>query len=138
MHVVAGLTLKSLNPRVWDPTSPYFLPGVQAVMISYADFDKMAAARRKAMDVGLHSYLGVSDGVRIYLDNGAFYFLGRAGETPRKEYEEFVAHAQPDWWPIPQDFIPTANMPHEDQLRCFTQTMEINLAYQYDGYTPRG
>lgn len=136
MQVVAGLTLKNLNPRVWDPFSPYFLPNVQAVMISYADFDKMAVARGRAIGVGLHTYLGVPEKTRIYLDNGAFYFLGRAGETPREPYEEFVALAKPDWWPIPQDFIPTGNMPHEDQLRCFTQTMEVNLAYQHDGFTP--
>jgi 7-cyano-7-deazaguanine tRNA-ribosyltransferase len=136
MQVVAGLSLKQLSPRVWDPSSPYFLPHVHAVMISYADFDKMAAARRKAMDIGLHTFLGVPDSTKIYLDNGAFYFLGRSGETPRAAYEEFVAHAKPDWWPIPQDFIPTANMPPEEQLRCFKQTMEMNLAYQHDGFTP--
>src|SRR4051812_42835926 len=70
--IVAGLSLKNLQPRVWDPSSPFYLPGVEAVMASYADFHKMPARRRKAMEVGLRAYLGVPEGVAVYLDNGAF------------------------------------------------------------------
>ena len=136
MLVVAGIGLKNLKPRVWDEGSPFYLPELPAVMISYADFDKMPASRRTAMDVGLHAYLGLPDRVRIYLDNGAFYFLGRNGEMPSAEYEEFVARAKPDWWPIPQDFIPVSTMLQEEQRRCFTRTMKTNLDYQHDGFIP--
>ncbi|MGH2517880.1 MAG: hypothetical protein ACRDHP_19715 [Ktedonobacterales bacterium] len=136
MLVVAGIGLKNLKPRVWDESSPYYLPELCAVMISYADFDKMPASRRKAMDVGLHEYLGVPEYVRIYLDNGAFYFLRRKGEMPRAEYEEFVARAKPDWWPIPQDFIPVSTMKQEEQRSCFVRTMQTNLDYQHDGFIP--
>src|SRR5579871_4058745 len=107
MLVVAGLTLKSLQPRVWDTDSPYYLSDLRAVMISYADFHRSPTARRKAMEQGLHAYLRVPEEVKIYLDNGAFYFLGREGEMPRQEYEAFVAQVKADWWPIPQDFIPS-------------------------------
>jgi 7-cyano-7-deazaguanine tRNA-ribosyltransferase len=134
--VVAGLSLTNLKPRVWDRDSPYYLPDLQAVMVSYADFHKSPARRRSAMDKGLHSYLGIPPHVRIYLDNGAFYFLGRTGETPRADYEEFVQNAKPDWWPIPQDFIPTPRMAETEQRDCYTRTMEVNLAYQHDGYVP--
>lgn len=136
MIIVAGLSLRNLKPRVWDKTSPYYLPGLQAVMVSYADFDRMPARRRKAMAKGLHTWLGTPEEVAIYLDNGAFYFLSKDGETPRKEYEQFVHEAQPDWYAIPQDYIPTPRMSDAEQLQCLSRTMEVNRAYQHDGYVP--
>ena len=103
-------------------------------MVSYADFHAMSARRKQAMQIGLHALLGVPQAMKIYLDNGAFYFLGRDGETPRQEYEEFVALAKPDWWPIPQDFIPVPQMTEPQQQQCFERTMAVNEAYQHDGY----
>lgn len=136
MLIVAGLSIKNLEPRVWDGQSPYYLPDVTAIMVSYAEFHRMPARRRAAMDVGLHRYLGVPEGIKIYLDNGAFYFLTHDGETSKDAYEEFVAKAKPDWWPIPQDYIPGPHMPLEEQERCLKRTMVMNLAYQADGYVP--
>lgn len=136
MLIIAGLSLKNLKPRVWDETSPYYLPDVQAVMVSYADFHKMPVQRQAAMTLGLHSYLGVPQHIKIYLDNGAFYFLTHDGETPREEYDEFVEKAKPDWWPIPQDFIPGPHMTAEQQQFCLERTMLMNQAYQQDGYVP--
>ena len=77
-------------------------------MIPYADFHYMPARRRQAMEVGLHASLGIPPDVSIYLDNGAFRFSRAGGEVPRQDYEEFVAQAQPEWYAIPQDYIPTA------------------------------
>lgn len=136
MLIVAGISLKNLQPRVWDPRASYYLPELRAVMVSYADFAKRQTQRRKAMELGLRAFLGVPSHIQIYLDNGAFYFLDREGETPRAEYEEFVARAQPDWWPIPQDYIPTATMPPARQRDCFERTMVVNRAYEHDGFTP--
>lgn len=136
MLVVAGTGLKNLNPRVWNPDSPHYLPQLRAVMISYADFFQMPARRKQAMDQGIRAYLGVPDHVQVYLDNGAFYFIGKIGHVPEDEYNEFVTRAQPDWWPIPQDFIPVATLSAAQQQECFSRTMEANLAYQHDGYMP--
>lgn len=105
-------------------------------MVSYADFHRMPARRSKAMAQGLHDYLGIPEYISVYLDNGAFYFLSREGEMPRREYEEFVEKAKPDWWPIPQDFIPVPKMTLEEQRSCFTRTMQVNTAYQADGFVP--
>jgi hypothetical protein len=134
--VVAGLTKKNLHPRVWDPASPYYLPDLRAVMISYADFHRTRSWRDAAMAVGLRDYLGVPDGVRVFLDNGAFYFLSHGGEPPVREYEEFVAKARPDWYPIPLDYIPSPSMDQPSQQRCFERTMEMNRAYRHDGFVP--
>jgi len=42
------------------------------------------------MERGLRDYLGVSEETKVYLDNGAFYFLSCGGEMPVEEYVEFV------------------------------------------------
>jgi len=77
-----------------------------------------------------------ADSIKIYLDNGAFYFLGRGGVTPRHEYEEFVREAKPDWYPIPQEFIPIPSMSWDHQCLCLNRTMDINRLFGHDGFVP--
>lgn len=136
MEIVAGISLRGIKPFVWDKTSDYYLPQLQAVMVSYADFYASPKRRREAMEKGIHESLGIPKEVKLYLDNGAFYFISREGETPVKEYKEFVEKAKPDWFPIPQDFIPTPKMSREEQEKCFFRTMEMNLNYQHGSYIP--
>lgn len=136
MLVVAGLSIKNLEPRVWDPRSPYHLPALKAVMVSYAEFHQMRARRSAAMRMGLRQYLGVPDRVKVYLDNGAFYFSGQADGAPIREYQQFVRRAKPDWKPIPQDFIPLPSTSWQQQFGCMTKTMRVNEAYRHNGYVP--
>lgn len=137
MQVVAGLSLGNLHPKVWDVSSPYCVDGLGAVMVSYAEFTKAPIKRKWAMELGLHKSLGIPRKTKIYLDNGAFYFLGQGkGEVSRKEYEEFVQNAQPDWYPIPQDYIPSPRMTDAEQLECLRLTMRVNRKYKHDGYVP--
>jgi 7-cyano-7-deazaguanine tRNA-ribosyltransferase len=136
VQIVAGTTLSALKPHVWNPESEYYLSELKAIMVSYADFHKMPVRRRKAMEQGLHNYLGVPIHIKIYLDNGAFYFITHGGETPVKEYAEFVKNAQPDWFPIPQDFIPTPKMTLEEQQECLRLTMNMNCRYWQGNYVP--
>jgi len=121
---------------VWDAAYPEWLPNLEAVMVSYADFHRSPSSRKKAMEQGLHSYLGVPNTIKIYLDNGAFYFIGRDFEMPTVQYEEFVSEARPDWHPVPQDFIPIPSMTVSEQRSCLEKTMTMNLAYHYDGFVP--
>ncbi|RUR72603.1 hypothetical protein ACF3DV_34365 (plasmid) [Chlorogloeopsis fritschii PCC 9212] len=132
MQIVAGISLKGIKPRVWDKNSPYYLPQLQAVMVSYAEFHQRPVLRRKVMEQGIRKYLGIPEEVKLYLDNGAFYFISRGGEIVTKDYEEFVQGAKPDWCPIPQDFIPTPKMSLSEQKECFTRTMKMNLTYNKD------
>lgn len=136
MLIVAGITLKSLEPRVWDSNSPYYLPKLRAVMVSYADFQQMPAAKRRAMTSGLHKSLGIPKRVKIYLDNGAFFFSSRGVIVNPKEYEDFVNLAKPDWKPVPQDFIPAPQMTIWAQRHCLNKTMFVNTAYENDGFVP--
>ena len=136
IEVVAGLSLKNLKPRVWDETSPYYLPELQAVMVSYADFNKIPSYKRRAMQDGIRNVLEVPPDVSIYLDNGAFNFALSGTEVSYDDYEEFVLHAKPDWYAIPRDFIPSPRMTDEQQLECLKRTMEVNLNYSHDGYVP--
>jgi 7-cyano-7-deazaguanine tRNA-ribosyltransferase len=134
--IVAGLSLKNLQPRVWDADSPYYLPALRAVMVSYAEFHQVPARMERAKSLGLRRYLGVPRSVQVYLDNGAFYFLRTGGVAERKAYEEFVVAARPDWYPIAFDMIPTPCMSPARQRRCFDSTMDANRAYKHDGYVP--
>ncbi len=136
MIIVAGLSLKNLQPRVWDPNSEFFIPALSAVMVSYAEFHRMRAKRAAAMELGLHRYLGVPTTTSVYLDNGAFYFGTREVTAPFIEYEEFVDAAKPDWKPIPQDYIPFPSMSRQKQRSCYDKTMKVNLGYQHNGYVP--
>src|SRR4051794_8709455 len=98
MLVVAGLTIKNVHPRVWDPSSRYFLPELRAVMVSYAEFHAAPAKRRQAMERGLRLFLGVPPHVAVYLDNGAFALLRKGDEPPTRAYDEFVGASRPDWY----------------------------------------
>jgi hypothetical protein len=88
------------------------------------------------MTLGLRAYLGAPDHVRIFLDNGSFFFLGREGEADLDEYAAFVALARPDWYPIPRDHIPSPGMILEAQRACLTKTMAVNVAYRQNGFVP--
>jgi hypothetical protein len=135
--LVAGLSLNNLKPRVWERDSPYYLPDLKAVMISYAELTKQHALRRKAMEQGLHEALKIPKRIKIHLDNGAFYFLSKGGgQMPGPEYEQFVREARPDWYTIPRDYIPAPKMSEREQLDCLRRTMEVNRTYSHDGYVP--
>jgi hypothetical protein len=136
VDVVVGLSLKNLKPRVWDRESAYHIEGVQAVMVSYADFDHFRARRRKAMEVGLRAFLDVPEGIGVYLDNGSFAFHRKGREVPRDEYLAFVRAAKPDWYPPPQDYIPLPSMSRGEQAACVQKTMAENLAQRENGVVP--
>jgi hypothetical protein len=136
MLIVAGLSLKNLQPRVWDPKSPYFLPSLQAVMVSYGEFHQMPAQMEEAKELGLRKYLGVPRHVKVYLDNGAFYFLRSGAQGERRMFTQFVSKARPDWYPIAFDAIPTPKMSRAKQQNCFDSTMSANHAYNRDGFVP--
>ena len=86
MRIVAGLSLKNLKPRVWDPASSFHLPELSAVMVSYAEFHQMKARRAAAMEMGLRAYLGVPEGVAIYLESSQVVEFPRIPvQTPSEE-----------------------------------------------------
>ena len=88
------------------------------------------------MTIGVRAFLGVPAAVAVYLDNGAFSFLRREAETPRDAYEEFVAQARPDWYPIYQDFIPAPMMTLAEQRDCLARTMAVNRDHTDNGAVP--
>jgi 7-cyano-7-deazaguanine tRNA-ribosyltransferase len=134
--IVAGLSLKNMEPRVWDPESPFHIPDLAAVMVSYGEFHQMQRRRAEAMEHGLRGHLGIPKETKIYLDNGAFYFGSQNATAPVDAYEEFVEQAKPDWKAIPQDYIPFPSMSPQKRRGCLTKTMRVNLQYQHNGYVP--
>src|SRR5437762_1408652 len=110
MLVVPGLSLKNLHPRVWDPSSEYYLPALRAIMVSYGDFHQMPRCHDAAVKYGLRKFLSAPAHVQIFLDNGAFYFSRKKGEAGQRKYREFILRAKPDWYPVRFDAIPTPQM----------------------------
>ena len=88
------------------------------------------------MALGLHAFLDVPPSVRVYLDNGSFYFLARPDQPSLEGYAEFVLQAKPDWYPVPRDFIPSPSMSLAEQRGCLEQTMAVNAAFSADGFVP--
>lgn len=105
-------------------------------MVSYADFHRQGAQRRRAMELGINASLGIPNRVNVFLDNGAFYFSAHGETVPIREYEEFVEQANPSWRPVPRDFIPTPNMSLAEQRQFLNRTMRVNRDYQHNGYVP--
>ncbi len=137
MLIVPGISLKSLNPRFWDNQSEYYLPQAKALMVSYADFHASRTARKRAMDNGIHEFLGVPRGrVQVFLDNGAFKALSKEWHVRESDYTKFVEEAKPDWYPIPKDYIPAPSMSTQKQRGFYQRTMKMNEAYRHDGYVP--
>jgi 7-cyano-7-deazaguanine tRNA-ribosyltransferase len=134
LEIVAGISLRNLNPRVWDDASPHYLPNLSAVMVSYAEFLAVPSWKRRVEREGLRTALEVPDSVRVYLDNGAFYFAFRGLEPDADAYEAFVEMARPDWYPVPHDYIPTPAMSLKDQRACLERTMTVNRRYTANGY----
>ena len=136
MLIVAGTTLKQLEPRVWDPNSQYYLPQLHAIMVSFAEFQFARTLREKALGEGIRKALGAPKGVRVYLDNGAFSSI-RSGKSPdSRAYWKFAKAVKPDWYPIPADFIPLPSMSQAEQYQCFKKTMYYNDKYGSDGCVP--
>ncbi len=136
MLIVAGLSLRSIEPRVWDKNSEYFLEPLRGVMVSYAEVHQMQSIRREMMHQGIRNYLNVPSNVKVFLDNGAFGLSRKGIEIPNDEYEEFVEESKPDWRPIPRDYIPAPSMSLYLQRKCMELTMDSNTAFEHDGYVP--
>ncbi|MCS7002763.1 MAG: hypothetical protein NZ518_07940 [Dehalococcoidia bacterium] len=136
MRIVAGVSLRNLHPRVWDRASPYYLPQLSAVMISYADLARAPRHRAAAMARGLRGWLGIPDHVQVYLDNGAFAFARRRDPPAVEAYVEFVARAAPDWCPAPWDRIPLPAMDDATRRACVEETLQMNRRFGGARFAP--
>lgn len=139
MEVVAGLTLKNLRPRVWDPQSPEYVPGLTAVMLSFDELRQRPKQRRQAVEHGLASILlpeSNADHIRVYLDNGAFACLRRGDEPAMTEFTQFVEAVKPAWYPVPADFIPLPSFSRQKQKCLFERTLAVLEANSGNGFCP--
>lgn len=135
MEVVAGLSLKNMRPRVWDPRSPDFVPRLGAVMLSFDEFRRRPVAHRQATAGGFAAVLGTAS-VRVYLDNGAFSCLMRGTEPAVDQFRDFVRSTAPAWYPVPADFIPRPTDSQRRQKELVDRTIAVLEAHGDDGYCP--
>jgi hypothetical protein len=141
VEIVAGMTLKNLRPRVWDPAAAEYLPGLKAVMFSFEEFrHRPKLLNEVAIDgykkVLFREAVSISELPRIYLDNGAFACSRRGGRPAMKQYAEFVASTKPEWYPVPADFIPLPSHSKSRQRKLFERTRAVLEANQNNGFCP--
>src|SRR6185436_10128910 len=99
MFLVAGISLRNLAPRFWDPESPYHLRGIGAVMISTTDFVKLPSHTQGTLKVGIRKHLRLPPHYRVFLDNGAFHTLSHDLRFDSRRYKRLVEAVKPDWCP---------------------------------------
>jgi 7-cyano-7-deazaguanine tRNA-ribosyltransferase len=137
MDVVAGLTLKNLKPAVWNAESPEYLANLRAVMLSFDEFRGRPAVVRAVVARGIHAaVLKSADGVRVFLDNGAFACLRRGGTPDIARFKQFVRSTAPHWYPVPADYIPLPTQSVKAQRELFRKTVGVMRKYAGDGYCP--
>jgi 7-cyano-7-deazaguanine tRNA-ribosyltransferase len=137
VEVVAGLSLKNWRPRVWDRSSPEFVPRLTAVMLSFDEIRRRPVLHRRAVAEGLGAVLGRDEAsLRVYVDNGAFACLGRGDEPDVEGFRRFVGAVRPAWYPVPADYIPRPTDSEPRQRVLFERTLAVMRAHAGDGYCP--
>jgi hypothetical protein len=135
LEIVAGLSLKNLRPRAWDPRSEEHVPRLRAVMLSFDEVRRRPVVHRRAIAEGLSVVLG-AEGLRVYLDNGAFSCLLRGAEPAVEEFRAFVVATSPVWYPVPADYIPRPTDSKRRQRALFERTIAVLEAHADDGFCP--
>ena len=137
MEVVAGLSLRNLRPRVWDRRSPEHVPRLRAVMLSHDELGNCPAIYRRVEAGGFSAVIGTNaPNLKIYLDNGAFACLVKNREPAVEAYKRFVESTQPDWYPVPADFIPRPSDSLRRQRELFEKTVAVLEAHVGNGFCP--
>ena len=90
MLLVAGVSVRNLVPRFWDPSDPHCIPGVRALMVSFRDFAGLPGSLRRVEKEGLRKFLGLPDGYQVFIDNGAFHSLTHNVPFDVRGYRTFL------------------------------------------------
>lgn len=134
--LVAGISLRNLVPRFWDRTSPYYVSGITAVMVSFTDLVQMPSHFEAVCAKGLRAHLGLPEHYKVFLDNGAFHTLSHNLRFDSRRYKRVVDAIKPDWYPIPIEHIPHPSMTAKAQARLYRLTMAQNRKYIRTSFAP--
>jgi hypothetical protein len=113
-------------------------------MLSFDELRQRSILLKKAIRQGLSAILAPGDdaehpcpdGLRIFLDNGAFACLRRGDDPAIEEFRSFVAAVRPTWYPVPADFIPLPSYSKRRQRSLFERTVAVLEAHRGDNYCP--
>lgn len=133
LTVVIGTQLRSAV-RVWDRASPYYVPGIRALMVSFAELAARAYHYDASAEAGLGTHLRFAG--QVFLDNGSFTFITRGRRPPIDRYLNYVCKARPDWCPVPLDYIPSPSMSRRDMRQLARRTARVNTRYAPEGLVP--
>lgn len=133
VRIVVGTQLRS-SVDFWTAGSSTFVPGIDAIMISFAEIMSRGLTSRAAAARGLRQYLGFRG--EVFLDNGSFTLLRNGGKPNVAEYVRFVESAKPDWFPIPVDYLPAPSSSRRVAKLLAEKTASMNQEFGGSGYVP--
>ena len=123
-----------MTARCYDETDPLYIEGVDGMMFSYAVALESQKAHRRLWKQGFRQGYNLRDEYKIYLDNGSFSFSQQGYTVEPLAYRKFVEQVKPDWYPMPQDYIPGLDMPLDEQWSRMEKTMENNHKWSGSDY----
>lgn len=139
MDLIIGVNpgIIKMTGRIFDPDDALYIEGIDGVMFSYALVagpNKEESTYRRLWKRGYRLGYSIPDDVKIYLDNGSFSFSQQGYTVHAAAYRTFVDRTTPDWYPMPQDYIPSLDMPLDEQHRRMEKTMRNNEEWSGGDY----
>lgn len=136
LEFVCGVQISANYVPFWDRNSPYYIEGINSILLSYYNLIKRKSVYKVFSDKKHRKEFGFEKKVKFFLDNGSFSFIKRSISIDPEEYLRFVRKLKPYWYPIPQDFIPHPNEDKNVQREKLIKTMEMNRRYYEHGCVP--
>ena len=119
------------SPLDWER---YYIPDVDAVIYSYEHVLLSAGLYQRLWKRGLRTIYRIPQGVKLFLDNGSFGFSSKGYTGSLGAYEVWANKMEPDWKPMPRDFIPWVEMSDDELTENMNKTIENNIKYSDQDY----
>ena len=123
-----------MTARCYDENDPLYIEGVDGMMFSYAVALESPKVHQRLWKQGFKQGYNLRDEYKIFLDNGSFTFSQQGYTVEPIAYRKFVEQTSPDWYPMPQDYIPGLDMPLDEQWQRMEQTMRNNHEWSGSDY----
>ena len=119
------------SPLDWER---YYVQDVDGVIYSYEHVLQSASLYQRLWKRGLRTVYRIPRNVKLFLDNGSFGFSSKGYTGSLGAYEVWADKMEPDWKPMPRDFIPWVEMSDDQLTENMNKTIENNIKYSDQGY----
>ena len=113
---------------------PYYIQDIDGVIFSYEHVVNSPRKYQRLWKRGIREIYRIPKHVKLFLDNGSFGFSSKGYSGSLRAYEVWAQKMEPDWKPMPRDFIPWIEMSDDELTENMNRTIENNLKYSGDDY----